>query len=90
MKKKIFWDKVEHYLFRKLKKEIAIPIFVLIRSRPGDFVYTRHELKKMTEQISQSIDAGADGLIVLMAVTLSQPELGNEDSLPKKSYAVTQ
>ncbi len=50
-------------LLRKLKKEIAIPIFVLIRSRPGDFVYTRHELKKMTEQISQSIDAGADGIV---------------------------
>ena len=50
-------------LLKKLKKEIAIPIFVLIRSRPGNFVYTSNELKKMTDQIKQSIDAGADGIV---------------------------
>jgi len=50
-------------ILRKLKKEIAIPIFVLIRSRPGDFVYTRQELKKMSDQISKSIDNGADGIV---------------------------
>ncbi len=50
-------------ILKKVKKEITIPIFVLIRSRPGDFVYTKHELKKMTDQISQCIDAGADGIV---------------------------
>lgn len=50
-------------ILKKLKKEITIPIFVLIRSRPGDFVYTKQELKKMTDQISLSIDAGADGIV---------------------------
>ena len=50
-------------VLKKLKKEISIPVFVLIRSRSGDFIYSKQEINKMTDQISQSIDAGADGIV---------------------------
>ena len=38
-------------------------MFVLIRSRPGDFQYTAEEVDQMLEDIKIAKQMGADGLV---------------------------
>lgn len=45
--------------------EIGIPeVNVLIRPRPGDFLYTKAEIRLMEEDIQLAVDAGATGLVI--------------------------
>lgn len=46
-----------------LKLELAIPIFVMIRPRGGDFVYTEKELEVMRQDIEILGEFGADGFV---------------------------
>lgn len=39
-------------------------VHVLIRSRPGDFVYTAEEIANMVDQIVRTVAAGASGVVV--------------------------
>ncbi|NNE70123.1 MAG: hypothetical protein HKN29_07125 [Rhodothermales bacterium] len=41
-----------------------VPVMVLIRSRPGDFVFDRHEVDKMANQVRASRAAGASGVVI--------------------------
>lgn len=50
-------------LLIQLKKEITIPVFVLIRPRPGNFYYSTGELDIIFRDISIYSDAGADGIV---------------------------
>ncbi len=50
-------------LFSYLKDKIAIPIFVMIRPRGGDFVYTEDEVEVMKREINHFSDLGADGFV---------------------------
>jgi len=50
-------------LLAQVKKEINIPIFVLIRPRPGHFYYSSGELTIMVKDIKVCVDAGADGIV---------------------------
>lgn len=44
--------------------EIGIPeVNVLIRPRPGDFLYSKAEIRLMEEDIQLAVDAGATGLV---------------------------
>lgn len=43
--------------------QVPIPVFVLIRPRAGDFVYTGAEHRAMLEQIARAKDAGAAGIV---------------------------
>ncbi len=58
-------------LLRACRSQLAIPIFVLVRPRAGDFVYTAAEHHIMLEQIHRAKEAGARG-IVTGALTSSQ------------------
>ena len=58
-------------LLRACRSELAIPIFVLVRPRAGDFVYTAPEHQIMIDQIHRAKDAGARG-IVTGALTAAQ------------------
>lgn len=49
--------------FIALKKCTLIPIYVMIRSRPGNFVYSADEIKQMKSDILLFKDAGADGFV---------------------------
>ena len=40
-----------------------LPVFALVRSRGGGFVYADEELRLMVEQISALRTAGADGIV---------------------------
>ncbi|MFC3878799.1 copper homeostasis protein CutC [Algoriphagus namhaensis] len=46
-----------------LKREIDIPIFVMIRPRGGDFCYSDKEVSIMKEDIKIHLDKGADGFV---------------------------
>jgi copper homeostasis protein len=48
---------------RKVKAYSATPLFIMIRPRPGNFIYTRSELSAMVKTVESMIDAGADGLV---------------------------
>jgi copper homeostasis protein len=50
-------------MFRFLKSELDLPIFVMIRPRGGDFVYSSKELLVMKHDIQLLGDLGADGFV---------------------------
>lgn len=50
-------------MLRYLKGEIDIPVFVMIRPRGGDFVYSEKELLVMKQDIQLLGDLGADGFV---------------------------
>lgn len=50
-------------LLRQCRARLSIPIFVLVRPRPGNFVYTAAEHRAMLEQIRRAKDAGAHGIV---------------------------
>jgi copper homeostasis protein len=50
-------------LIRAVRQQIQIPIFVMIRPRAGDFVYSPAEFAQMTNSVVEAKDSGADGLV---------------------------
>lgn len=50
-------------MLRFLKSELDLPIFVMIRPRGGDFVYSSKELLVMKQDIQLLGDLGADGFV---------------------------
>src|SRR5258705_1806337 len=46
-----------------LKAQLPIPVFVLVRPRAGDFVYTDAEHGTMLEQIARARSGGAHGIV---------------------------
>ncbi|MGI9243985.1 MAG: copper homeostasis protein CutC, partial [Verrucomicrobiales bacterium] len=50
-------------LLREVKAGVGIPVFVLVRCRPGGFVFTDAELGTMLDEISALRDCGADGIV---------------------------
>ncbi|KAK9497454.1 hypothetical protein O3M35_004163 [Rhynocoris fuscipes] len=48
---------------RKCKKLLNIPIFVMIRCRGGDFVYSDHEIEIMADDLKILKENGADGFV---------------------------
>ena len=49
--------------YMELKKEITIPIFVMIRTRGGDFCYNNEEFQQMKNQLLKFKKVGADGFV---------------------------
>ena len=51
-------------LYRRVKKSVpSLPIFVMIRPRPGDFCYSEPELEVMREDIEIFKNEGAEGFV---------------------------
>jgi copper homeostasis protein len=50
-------------LIRVVRQQIQIPIFVMIRPRGGDFVYSPAEFEQMKNSIAAASEAGASGLV---------------------------
>ena len=42
----------------------SLTVHVLIRPRPGDFVYFPEEVETMAVQVEQALEAGADGIVI--------------------------
>ncbi len=51
-------------LLQQVKQEIALPIFVMIRPRGGDFVYDEAEQEVMQLDLEVAKQAGADGFVL--------------------------
>src|SRR5216117_3031138 len=50
-------------LIRECRAQLTIPVFVLVRPRAGDFVYSAAEHRAMLEQIAAAKQAGAAGVV---------------------------
>lgn len=50
-------------MLRVIKKMVDIPVFVMIRPRGGDFLYTDTEFQVMVENVSLMKKNGADGIV---------------------------
>lgn len=50
-------------LIREAVAHVSLPIFVLVRPRAGDFVYSSDEHRTMLEQIAQAKHEGAAGIV---------------------------
>ncbi|GIK16299.1 MAG: copper homeostasis protein CutC [Planctomycetota bacterium] len=48
---------------RQARTGLDIPLLVLIRPRPGEFVYSGDELERMRDDLRTAVDGGADGLV---------------------------
>jgi copper homeostasis protein len=49
-------------LIRQVRQQIKIPIFVMIRPRGGDFIYSSTEFAQMKKSVAVAKDSGAHGL----------------------------
>jgi copper homeostasis protein len=50
-------------LLQQVKQHLKIPVFVLIRCRPGSFVYDALEIQTMLSDIEHCKKMGADGIV---------------------------
>ena len=50
-------------LFRRVRREVDLPIRVMIRPRFGDFLYTGDEFQIMLDCVSSFKNLGADGIV---------------------------
>ena len=50
-------------LVRAVQRAVRTPLHVLVRPRPGDFVYSDEELRLMLDDVSAAREAGADGIV---------------------------
>jgi copper homeostasis protein len=51
-------------VLRAVRERIQIPVFVMIRPRVGDFVYSAAEFEEMKASVVTAKDLGADGLVL--------------------------
>jgi copper homeostasis protein len=51
-------------LIKLVRQQLSIPIYVMIRPRGGDFLYSDTELAVMREDIEQAKALGADGIVL--------------------------
>lgn len=58
------------------KKRLSIPVFVLIRPRKGDFLYTEAEFDTILEDIHAARELGADGIVSGALTPEGDPDLG--------------
>ncbi|NLA24429.1 MAG: copper homeostasis protein CutC, partial [Bacteroidales bacterium] len=50
-------------LIEEVCNAVKIPVFVLIRPRQGNFIYTNSEIKLMIRDIEIAIESGAKGIV---------------------------
>lgn len=51
-------------VLKEARGKVSIPVFVLVRSRAGDFVYTREEIEEMKESILLCKALGYEGVVI--------------------------
>lgn len=50
-------------MFKIIKEKSPIPVFVMIRPRGGDFLYSAAEFEVMKEDLKLFKEAGANGVV---------------------------
>jgi copper homeostasis protein len=51
-------------LIASVLARVRVPVLVMVRDRPGDFVYTRDELDRMRRDVALALVMGAAGVVV--------------------------
>jgi len=51
-------------LFSAVRAQVPVPIFVMIRPRAGDFVYSTAEFAEMKRSIASAKESGMDGVVL--------------------------
>ena len=51
-------------MLREVKKRVRIPVFVMLRPRGGDFLYSEDELAVMRQDLQLVKENGADGVVL--------------------------
>ena len=51
-------------LLRTVRAQVHIPIFSMVRARPGDFVYSSAEFSEMRQSITDAKESGMDGVVL--------------------------
>jgi copper homeostasis protein len=64
-------------LIKYVCNALKIPVMVMIRSRGGDFVYSRDEIKRMHEEILMAKSYGASGIVFGLLTPESQIDTAN-------------
>ena len=47
-----------------VKERIVIPVYVLIRPRPGNFIYSKEEFRKMQKEIDMCLKLKVEGIVL--------------------------
>ncbi len=72
-------------LMRAARKRVHIPIFVLIRPRSGNFVYSDSEFKAMKREIEMAKELGMDGIVAGLLDETKHIDCGRTGELVKLS-----
>jgi len=51
-------------LLRAVRAQLRIPIFSMVRPRPGDFLYSGAEISEMRRSIADAKESGMDGVVL--------------------------
>lgn len=51
-------------LVAAVKQAVSLPVFVMVRPRPGPFVFTAEEVEETLRDLDRVVAAGADGAVV--------------------------
>jgi copper homeostasis protein len=68
-------------LMKIARKNLRIPIFVLIRPRRGNFVYSKREFETMAEDIDTAKQLGIDGIVLGLLNAEGEVEVGRTRKL---------
>lgn len=50
-------------VLKKIKQLVHIPVFCMVRCRPGNFTYSADEIEAMQEEAKMLVENGADGIV---------------------------
>ena len=75
-------------LFEEVRKNVNIPINVLIRPRFGDFLYSKYEIEIIKNEIRMFREMGADGIVVGILTKEGEIDLENMKSFISEAQGI--
>lgn len=76
-------------LIRAVRRAVHLPVHVLLRPRPGDFVYSEAEMAILREDMALAAGAGANGLVFGVLTALGEVDEGRTRALVAAARPLT-
>jgi copper homeostasis protein len=73
-------------LMKVARSQVSLPIFVLIRPRGGNFVYSKREFETMAEDIETAKQLGMDGIVLGLLNAEGEVALGRTRKLVQLAH----
>lgn len=73
-------------LISKTCNELAVPVMVMIRPRPGNFVYAEEEINRMKDEIDIARKSGAAGIVLGLLTPENKIDAGNTRRLAEYAH----